>query len=280
MCSQTKALMEGIIAEYGSEKISPPVLNMQQLGKEIDEYIELSFIEWGWHTHEEHAAYMETHEERMQHECTAEKKDLLKAFVRALRLERAKFSKYFADQYKFTQKTMVHSVKYDMKINTFLALLVWQAELSSEPKSEVIEVPEAWVKEQFGDLMLQQIINMQQEHHGWTQTPRNVAFFIGKWKIARVRYLPKRVRFITDAKLLTKKLKKLKTMEAELNSKSNQKKNSGRTRKVPPRDYETQRTNLIQKPPKKKTIVEASWIGKTEIGDKVALDEDFVQTAF
>jgi hypothetical protein len=86
--------------------------------------------------------------------------------------------------------------------------------------------------------------------------------------IARARYLSKIVRFITDVKLLNKKLKKLKTMEAELNSKSNQKKNSDRKRKVPPQDYETQGTNLIQKPPKKKTIVEASWIGKTEKGEK------------
>ena len=46
MCvlKQRLALTEGIVAEYGSVKISPPVLNMQKLGKEIEEYIELSFI--------------------------------------------------------------------------------------------------------------------------------------------------------------------------------------------------------------------------------------------
>jgi hypothetical protein len=88
------------------------------------------------------------------------------------------------------------------------------------------------------------------------------------------------VRFITDVKLLTKKLKKVETMKEELNSKSNQKKRGGNKRKHPPQDYETQRANLIQKPPKKKTCVEASWIGKTENGEKVTLDEKFVRTAF
>ena len=88
------------------------------------------------------------------------------------------------------------------------------------------------------------------------------------------------MRFITDVQLLTKKLKKLKTMEAELNSKSNQKKKGGKKRKVAPQDYETQRSNLIQKPPRKKTIVEASWIGKTEKGENVRSDENFVRTAF
>ena len=29
--------MEGIVAEYGTEKISPPVLNMQKWGKEKEE---------------------------------------------------------------------------------------------------------------------------------------------------------------------------------------------------------------------------------------------------
>ena len=171
----------------------------------------------------------------------------LKAYARALRLERAKFCKRFSYEFKFTQKTMVHSVRDKRNTNVFKALLVWQVDLSSEPKNEIITVLEAWVKEQFGELMLQQIINiMRQVDHGWTQTPRDVAVFIGTWKIARVKYLSKSVRFITDVQLLVKKLKKLKTMEAELNSKSNQKKKAGKKRKVPPQDYETQRSNLIR----------------------------------
>ena len=176
---------------------------------------------------------------------------------------------------------MVHSVKYERTTNRFRALLVWQVHSSSESNNEIlITVSEAWVKEQFGEVMLQQIINMRQEDYGWTQALRDVAVFIGKWKIARVKYLPRSVHFITDANLLNKKLKKLETMKEELNSKSNQKKKGSNKRKHPQQDYETQRTNLIQKPPKKKTNVEESWIGKTGNGDKVALDEEFVRTAF
>jgi hypothetical protein len=96
-----------------------------------------------------------------------------------------------------------HFIKFDMKTNSFFTLLVWQMKLSSEPKTEIIKVPEAWVNEEFGE----QIVNMRQEDLGWTQTSRDVAVYIGKWKIARVRYLPERVRFITDVKLLNKKLK-------------------------------------------------------------------------
>ena len=50
---------------------------------------------------------------------------------------------------------------------------------------------------------------MQQEDCEWTLTPRDVAVLIGNWKIARVKYLPKSVCFITDVQLLTKKFKKL-----------------------------------------------------------------------
>ena len=101
---------------------------------------------------------METLEEKIQSEGTpAEEKESLKACARALRLERGKFRKTFSNEFKFTQKTMVYSVRYERKnTNVFnAALLVWQVDLSFEPKDEIITVPEAWVKEQFGELMLQ-----------------------------------------------------------------------------------------------------------------------------
>ena len=104
---------------------------------------------------------------------------LIKTFLKALRNERAKHCKYFADHYKSTQKTMVQSIKFDLETNMFKAALNWCVESSTTPKTEVIEVPEAWVCEHFGDLMVQQILNMQQEEDGWTQAPRDVAVFIG-----------------------------------------------------------------------------------------------------
>jgi predicted solute-binding protein len=78
------------------------------LDKEIEAYIELSFIEWNWYTNKEHAAYIKTAEKKLHRESKIDNKDCIKAYLRALRMERAKFRKYFADQqYKFTQKTMV-----------------------------------------------------------------------------------------------------------------------------------------------------------------------------
>jgi hypothetical protein len=94
-CTQTKAQIEHILlADYGSENKSPPILNMKKWEKEIEEYIELSFIEWGWHTNEEHETYMETLEEKIQNGSTpAEERERLKVYARALYLERAMFRK-------------------------------------------------------------------------------------------------------------------------------------------------------------------------------------------
>jgi hypothetical protein len=88
--------MEGIVAEYGSENISPPVLNMEKWEKDKEEYIELSFTEWGWHTNQEHDAYMKTLEENIESDSTAaEEKERLKVYARALRLERASSGNIF-----------------------------------------------------------------------------------------------------------------------------------------------------------------------------------------
>ena len=62
--------------------------------KEKEEYIEMSFIEWGWRTNEEHKTYMETLEEKIQNGSTpAEARERLKVYAQALHLERAKFRK-------------------------------------------------------------------------------------------------------------------------------------------------------------------------------------------
>ena len=115
-CTQTKAQIEGILAEYGSENVSPPILNMKKWEKEKEEYIEMSFIEWGWQTNEEHESYLEVLEDSIRSGSTqGEETVQLKIFARALRQERAKFRKNFANEFKFSQKTMVHSVRYERK---------------------------------------------------------------------------------------------------------------------------------------------------------------------
>ena len=163
-CSQSKSVMEAVEREFGSEKLTPPTLSKKQLDKDIEAYIENSFIEWGWHSNKEHAKELENWEEMLRDETSRSHQILFKTFLKALRMERTKFRKHFADQYKFSQKTMVQSVKFDLETNTFKAALKWCVEESSStPTTEVIDVEESWVRDQFGDLMVQQIINMRQE---------------------------------------------------------------------------------------------------------------------
>ena len=45
MFNQTKAQMEAIVAEYGTEMISPTVINMEEWKKDKEEFIDLSFTE-------------------------------------------------------------------------------------------------------------------------------------------------------------------------------------------------------------------------------------------
>ena len=48
---------------------------------------------------------------------------------KALQDERAKFRKFFAKEFKYTQKTWVQSVKFKKATNSFQARLVWTEEV-------------------------------------------------------------------------------------------------------------------------------------------------------
>ena len=97
-------------------------------------------------------------------------------------------------------------VKFDEANDTFVAQLRWIEEVpvynpllvakrktpvkpdryDRVEKYETIEVEKEWVKEQFGEKMYQQIVNMRQDPaHRWVQAPRDVVMFIGsrKWLV-------------------------------------------------------------------------------------------------
>jgi hypothetical protein len=156
----------------------------------------------------------------------------------------------------------------------------------------VDDVPETWVREQFGDLMVQHIINMRQED-GWSQAHRDVAVFIGKLKIARVKFMRERVRYVTDVKKLRLTMVALKFQRnkavANLNEnrQNSQKKLSVKAKEKAQKErlmlvekIKADIVKLMDNPPKKKTKVQASWLGKTVKGETVPLDEEFVRTAF
>ena len=126
--------------------------------------------------------------------------------IKALTNERKQYTKWFTNEYKFTQKTLVKGVKFDEANDTFVAQLHWIEEVpvfnpvlvakrktpvkpdryDRVEKYEAIEVQKEWVKEQFGAKMYQQIVNMRQDPaHKWVQAPRDVVMYIGKQKGCR-----------------------------------------------------------------------------------------------
>ena len=143
--------------------------------------------------------------------------------------------------------------------------------------------------------MVQQIINLRQEDDGWTQAPRDVAVFIGKLKIARVKFMRESVRYVTDVKKLKKTLMALKheRNKAIVNCdlRYRRERRPYRITKKAAHEEQVKRlmlvnqikkeiVELMENPPKKKTVVQASWLGRTIKGDTVPLDEEFVRTAF
>ena len=160
----------------------------------------------------------------MEKKLTDKKKplsDVGKEFVilmmKALREERAKFRKYFTTHFQCTQKTLVRSVSFLEETNIFMARLQWiekvpiygpnkmKTKTRSEDVSKVIgyeeiqreediPVKRAWIVEQFGSKMVQQVVHMRHDcHHFWVKTRRDVDVFIGKEKVVRVRFIPERL---------------------------------------------------------------------------------------
>jgi hypothetical protein len=160
---------------------------------------------------------------------------------------------------------------------------------------KTIEVPEDWVREQFGDLMVQQIINMRQEDDGWTQAPRDVALFIGKLKIVRIKFMRESVRYVTDVEKLRTAMAALKHQRnkaianlddnfrrertpKKLSQKAKKKEHVKRIMLV--QQIKAEIVELMEDPPRKKTKIQASWLGKTVKDETVPLDEEFVRSAF
>ena len=230
ICTQSVAMCEAMITEFGTEMPPVTVLDKQQYNKELEAYIENSFIEWNWHSNKQHEKELTKWEKKL----TDQKKPLSDVgkecvilMIKALRDERAKFRKYFTTAFQCTQKTLVRSVRFIEETNTFMARLQWvekvpiyglneiKTKTRSEDVSEIIgyeqkqheeEIPvkRAWIVEQFGSKMVQQVVNMRHDcHHSWVKTPRDVDVFIGKEKVVRVRYIPDRSMNVVDMKKLS-----------------------------------------------------------------------------
>ena len=73
----------------------------------------------------------------------------------------------------------------------------------ADPHAEDVEyeedmrVQEEWIKQEYGQEMVQHLINMRQTKQ-WNEVPRDVAVRIGKKEIVRVRYMKPRSMFVLD----------------------------------------------------------------------------------
>lgn len=252
-CTQSKALCEKLATEYGVTGLpTPTIMKRSDYEAEIEEYIEQSFKAWKWHTKAQHQAELDRWARKKNIKGISKEtiRDI-DMMIKALQDERTKFRKFFANEFKCTQKTLVQSVRFDKATNSFRAKLVWTEEVPVFPpqtnnqkqktpqkashydyirQEEEIDVEEEWVKSEF-EPMFDQIINMRQDDSNWTQVPRDVEVFIGKKKIIRIRYCPEYKRSLVDTAALDKRIEKeIEEIEME-RRKSSQKKRKGRSEK-------------------------------------------------
>lgn len=224
ICTQSKALCEAICAEYGTELPPKTIINSHDYEHEMEQYIENSFIQWKWHSNAAHQKEIQKWLMKLNDNANSEKtRKKICLMIKALRQERSKFRKYFAEEYQCTQKSLVKSIKFVEESNSFVALLRYIEEIPIyfnrnelprrieryERVNHLDEIPvdKKWVKEQFGEKMYQHIINMRSDpHHAWVTAPRDVDVFIGKQKVVRVRYAAERTQWIVDTQKLSEEV--------------------------------------------------------------------------
>jgi hypothetical protein len=184
-----------------------------------------SFKDWSWHTERQHKNWLLKEAARVDQPTRSEKsKKHIRQIIRAVKDERIKFRRQFAQEFRFTQRTLVKGIKYVRQTNSFFARLVWkeraskedqsgidsetQASMPAEPyfveKEEEMRVDEEWIINEFGSQVVQHVINMRQTKH-WNEVPRDVEVFLGKKKILRVRYVRPQTRMILDIEKLMRK---------------------------------------------------------------------------
>jgi hypothetical protein len=59
---------------------------------------------------------------------------------------------------------------------------------------EELKLEEEWVRSEYGELDIQQMINMHQQTNHWTDVPQDVEVQIAKHKVMRFWYVPPQVR--------------------------------------------------------------------------------------
>ena len=220
-CTQSVTFCDLIEETYGTETPIPPVINMKTFNKEMERFIEASFVAWKWHTNKEHndvvKMWSKRYSDKRFHQDSEKMKRRIQTMIKAIKDDRKKFREHFANEFKCSQQSLVKSVKFDEKRNCFIALLTWNEEVPVRPsvndpivkkkgikyetltRTDEIPIEKEWVKQQFGNNMYQYIVNMRQHPlRKWVTAPRDVQVYIGRHRIVRVRYTPPQIKNIVD----------------------------------------------------------------------------------
>ena len=221
-CMQSMAFCDHIEETYGTRGPLPPLIDMKLFNREMEQFIEASFVAWKWHTNKQHNDVVKMWTKRYFdtsfHQDSEKKKRRIQFMIKALKDDRKKFREHFANEFKCSKQSLVKSVKFDEKRNSFIALLTWNEEVPVMPaendpinkkrknitfetvtRSDEIPIEKEWVKQQFGNEMFQYIVNMRQHpSRKWVASPRDVQVYIGRHRIVRVRYTPPQMKNIVD----------------------------------------------------------------------------------
>ena len=113
-CTQSREEGESFLKKYGSELPKPPSLTAEDYKMEMEAFIEQSFSAWGWHTRAQHVKAIQQWTDKSNIPGLASREKVaIKVLVKAIKDERAKFRKNFANKFKFNRKALVKGVKFE-----------------------------------------------------------------------------------------------------------------------------------------------------------------------
>ena len=177
--------------------------------RDLAKFVADSYEKWNWSSEANHQKTIADWAKRMKaKDCSDSKKEWICKLIKAMKEERAQFTKEFTNELIFTRTTMVKGICFVKANNSFYARLVYQAPNESDPKKmvvleKVLKVEEEWARSEFVELDIQHIINMHQTDK-LTDVPRDVEVRIAKHKIVCVQYVPPQVCHVQDYDAMAK----------------------------------------------------------------------------
>jgi hypothetical protein len=236
--------------------------------REMAEFVEKSFIQWGWSDNETHQRDIAHYSEIYDAVKDARTKKLYRLLINAMKQERKKFRKQFENEFLFTRRGFVKGIRFRPQSQDFVARIEYKAR---DPETNemalntiVCPVSERWMRDEFPPEVLEHVVNMTSKEDGFITIPEGVTFQILDKKIIRVRYQPSQVRRILDAE-------KVREMgEAAL-------RNQRRLKKKRQGKAEDQSKNDV---PKKEITTQPRWVVKFEDDTTMVVAEEVVRGEF